>query len=54
VPWRELKPVGTGFRLDRPALPLKGEFRDAIESIQFKVWLQKKITRLPASPPPSA
>jgi hypothetical protein len=32
----------------------KGEFRDAIESIRFKVWLQKKITRLPASPPPSA
>jgi hypothetical protein len=23
----------------------KGEFRDAIESIQFKVWLQKKIVR---------
>jgi hypothetical protein len=49
VPWRELKPVGTGFRLDRPALPfadvknvlMSGSFADAkivkIENLQVVI-----------------
>ena len=42
VPWRELKPVGTGFRLDRPALPFHRRRRSAVHA-KRKSAMSKKV-----------
>jgi hypothetical protein len=50
VPWRELKPVGTGFRLDRPALPFIfvsysffGEWQTIYTTLVARLWYSREF-----------